>query len=308
MICRRCGMESSTTDVCEWCKKPMLPPGGSISNKAKEEIVKQQAQGGAAVEAAAPETARETELEASVRRPEAVAPPPPPEVHASGLRALDASLSTQTEQETAPPPSFATTEQTVNTELLRPLGAVPLGGKKEEEEAKGAPIYIGSDDDILRPVERPVERDGVKYTIDATGRKKRVIDNTPDIPDNVRMARGMIQGAIIAFLMVMLQFILKRPGPPPDIFIIVPIGSGKTLSGALFYGLCAAVLYGPLFAVLMTQFKLGGFVGFLIGGIGLGVCAMLNTPNMPWSMITGMLCGISVGRASVTGLKRVVNV
>jgi len=296
--------------VCEWCKKPMLPPGGSISNKAKEEIVKQQAQGEAAVEAAAPETARETELEASVRRPEAAPPPPPPEVHASGLRALDASLSTQTEQAATPPPSFATTEQTVNTELLRPLGAVPLGGKKEEEgDGKGTPIYIGSDDeDILRPVERPIERDGVKYTIDATGRKKRVIDNTPDIPDNIRMARGMIQGAIIAFLMVMLQYIVKRPAPLPDMFVIVSVGSGKTLAGALFYGLCAAVLYGPLFAVLMTQFKLGAFVGFLIGGIGLGICAMLNTPNMPWSMVTGMLCGIFVGRASVKGLKRVVNV
>jgi len=24
MICKRCGMDSSTTDICEWCKQPML--------------------------------------------------------------------------------------------------------------------------------------------------------------------------------------------------------------------------------------------------------------------------------------------
>ena len=24
MICKRCGMESSTADICEWCKQPML--------------------------------------------------------------------------------------------------------------------------------------------------------------------------------------------------------------------------------------------------------------------------------------------
>ncbi|MCS6863075.1 MAG: hypothetical protein NZT92_22445 [Abditibacteriales bacterium] len=26
MYCRQCGMDSRTTDVCEWCKKPMAPP------------------------------------------------------------------------------------------------------------------------------------------------------------------------------------------------------------------------------------------------------------------------------------------
>jgi hypothetical protein len=303
MICRRCGMDSSTTDVCEWCKKPMLPEGGSISNKAKEEIVKQRAQGEAATGAASPQGTQETELEASVRRPESAPPPPPSEVHVSGLRTLDASLSTQ--EEHAPPPSFATAEQTVNAELLRPLGAVPLGGR-QQEEGSSTTLYVGNDEDVLRPVERPGSTDGGKYTIDATGRKKRVIDNTPEIPDRVRMARGMVQGAIIAFLVVMVQFFMKHE--VPSMFVMLPIGDGKTLGGALFYGACSAFLMGPMFAAAMVQFKLGPAVGFLIGGLGLGVFAMLNAPNWPWSAIAGALCGIFVGRASVKGLKRVVNV
>ncbi|HLV81507.1 MAG TPA: hypothetical protein VKT32_14570, partial [Chthonomonadaceae bacterium] len=31
MYCRACGMESRTTDICEWCKKPLPPPPGPQS-------------------------------------------------------------------------------------------------------------------------------------------------------------------------------------------------------------------------------------------------------------------------------------
>jgi len=38
MYCKRCGMDSSTTDVCEWCKQPMIKeaPGPAAGPSAQE--------------------------------------------------------------------------------------------------------------------------------------------------------------------------------------------------------------------------------------------------------------------------------
>ena len=308
MICRRCGMESSATDKCEWCKKPMLPPGGAISAKAKEELIKAKEAAAKAPEEqqqAAPPESRETADEAMVRRPESKPPPPPPEFHASGLLTLGADLASE-EEASAETPNYIAGKESSNEEILRPLGAqaTPAQG----EEAKDTPLYIGDDESVLRPIERPAGKDGARYFIDSTGRKRRMADSTPEIPDKVRLLRGAMQGAIFSLALALIEFVVLHKMPMR--FIVIPIAGYESFSGAILYGVLAAVFYGFMFSAVLVQFRKGPVVGFLAGAFLLGWLAMLNegSGNMPWSMINGAVCGILCGRSSVKGLKRVVTV
>jgi len=309
MICRRCGMESSTTDSCEWCKKPMLPPGGAISAKAKEELLKAKEEGAqaqAAPEVASPERA-ETEEEAVIRRPESK-PPAQPEVHASGLQYLGASLSEGTEAE-APSgtPNYVSGQESGNDELLRPLGA--FGTAAQGGDAKDSPIYIGNEEDVLRPIERPAGKDGTRYFVDGAGRKRRVVDDRPEIPDKVRLFRGAIRGSIVAMAMAIIQYFVNNPHQVPSSCVVLPIGNPQSIVGALQFGAYSALLLGFMLSAMMVNFKFGPVVGFLLGfPLGWTLVSMSGAPSMVWPLATGVLCGVVVGKASVTGLKRVVTV
>lgn len=306
MICRRCGMESSTTDNCEWCKKPMLPPGGAISMKAKEELLKQKEEGVKPQETqVTPEEIRETAEEAAIRRPESKPPPPPPEVHPSGLLLLGSHLEAEPE-EPSETPNYVAGGESKNEEILLPLGSV--GVTPQGEEAKDTPIYIGNDENVLRPIERPVSKDGAKYMIDSSGRKRRIVDDTPEIPEKVRLMRATIRGAMICFPLALLQFFVPKPQPLPTTFIVIPLPGAEGFLGAISYGVLSTLLNGFMLSALLVAKKWGPVAGFFIGGLGTGTMAMLNTPNMPWSMITGALCGIFCGIAANKGVKRVVNV
>jgi len=308
MICRRCGMESSTTTTCEWCKKPMLPPGGAISAKAKEELIKAKEEAAKAPEEqqqVAPPESRETADEAMVRRPESKPPPPPPEVHASGLLTLGANLAAE-EDASAEAPNYVSGQESSNDEILRPLGA--QGTPAHGEEAQDTPLYVGSDENVLRPIERPAGKDGARYFIDSTGRKRRMADSTPEIPDKVRLLRGAMQGAIFSLALALIEFVVLHKMPMK--FVVIPIAGYESFSGAILYGVLAAVFYGFMLSALLVARKWGPVVGFLVGVVVLGCLAMLNegSGNMPWSMINGAVCGILCGRSSVKGLKRVVTV
>ncbi len=302
MICRRCGMDSSTTDTCEWCRKPMLPPGGAISAKAKEEIVREKNGAAPAAPEVSPATrADESELEAVIRRPEA-APPPTPTTNIPGLTALGAHI---TEQDTQPQAAvLSTVEQTTNEEILRPLGSA--GTLPGGQEVKDNNIYIGNEEDVVRPIERP-SKDGSKWVVDASGRKRRVADDTPEVPDKVRLLRGTLHGALVALVMAILQFIIKKQ--VPDHAVVIYIEDAKTFVGALKFGLYSAVLFGFMLSALLTQRKWGPAAGFFIGiPMGWAVVSMAEVNNMPFPLITGVLCGIFVGRQAVKGVKRVVSV
>lgn len=306
MICRRCGMDSSTTDSCEWCKKPMLPPGGAISAKAKEELLRSKEEAAKQpqeIQSAAPER-QETEEEAAIRRPESKPPPPPPAVHASGLLALGADLGAGDPEPEGQIVNYLAGEETQNLEILRPLGS--LVTRPKQEEAKDTPIYIGSDENVLRPITRPVSKDGTKYMIDATGRKRRVVDNTPDIPDKVRLFRATVRGVPICMLIAIIQFVMQKR--MPDHFTVLPVSGYDTFLGAIIYGLFASLLYGFMLSAVLVQRKWGAAAGFFIGTFLLGWMAMLNSSNLPWSMITGALCGIFCGLAAGKGVKRIIAV
>jgi hypothetical protein len=121
MICRRCGT-SATTDVCEWCKQPMLPQGSSISAKAKEPLLEERAQ--AEKQGPPPEAEPEppkpaAEGEMAPARP-GLKPPSQPEVHESGLLALGANINEEAAE--PPPPTLVTREVEQDDRPLRPLG------------------------------------------------------------------------------------------------------------------------------------------------------------------------------------------
>lgn len=304
MICRRCGMESSTTDKCEWCKKPMLPPGGAISTKAKEELRRDKEAPSKPPENGNSPAPRETEEEAAIRRPESKPPPSRPEVHSSGLVTLGAHLADEPE-EPGETPNYVAGGESKNEEILLPLGSGGTSG--QGEEAKDTPIYIGNDENVLRPIERPVSKDGAKYTIDATGRKRRMVDSTPEIPEKVRLFRGAIHGGIVSVVMAILQFLVKHQ--VPDKVVVLAVGDSKSFLGALQFGVYSALLLGFMFSALLVQRKWGPVAGFFLGlPLGWTLVSMATERNMPWPLITGVLCGIVVGRASVKGLRRVVTV
>ena len=282
----------------------MLPPGGAISAKAKEEILKEKESPTPAPSEAPPTIrAEETEDEAVIRRPESK-PPPPPATDIPGLSVLGGELPETDDQ----PQSLvlSTTEQTTNDELLVPLGShgsVPGG-----EEGGDTTLYIGNEDDVVRSIDRP-SKDGSRWVIEASGRRRRILDDTPEIPEKVRMLRGTMIGAIVCVVMAILQHFIVKDHKMPDTFIVIAVpGADESMGRALFYGLMMSVLMGFMQSAVLVARKMGPAVGFFLGGIGLGILAMLGSPNMPWSMITGMITGILIGRIAVKGVKRTVSV
>ncbi len=302
MICRRCGMESSTTTTCEWCKKPMLPPGGSISAKAKEELIKEKETPPAPAASEAPPTIRaeETQEEAEIRRPEAK-PPPPPATDIPGLTALGADV----EEDSQPQASvYSTTEQTINEELLVPLGAQAAEG----EEGTSTQIYIGNEEEVVRPIHRP-NKDGSYWVTDASGRRKRVVDDKPAISDKTRMFRSALAGGVVAFLGAIAIYLVKKQVPETVIVFKMSDETSRSFAGALEYGFYSALLLGFIQGLVMTNFKLGVAVGVLMGaGLGYASVSMAGSTCMPFPLIVGILSGIFAGYFSTKGLKRVVSV
>src|SRR4030042_498714 len=156
MLCRRCGMESSTTDVCEWCKKPILPPGAGVA-----------------------------------RRQKGVPPHPPPPLAAEPDQQEQAAEPDQQEQtaepaepaETpaaqaapSPPADPAPTTRPPEEDVLRPLGQVGAAAPQPGAPEPGAPShglsdratqtsvdlndYTGPGGSIFKPIERATESAG----------------------------------------------------------------------------------------------------------------------------------------------------
>lgn len=113
---------------------------------------------------------------------------------------------------------------------------------------------------------------------------------------------------MVCMPLALLQFLVPKPQPLPTMFIAIPVPGAETFLGAIMFGLFSSVLNGFMLSAVLVSKKWGPAAGFFIGGIGTGCLAMLNSPNMPWSMITGALCGILCGSAASKGVRRVVNV
>jgi hypothetical protein len=167
--------------------------------------------------------------------------------------------------------------------------------------------YQGADQSVLQPLERPQEPGTTTLRDPLAARRKaaRERHEAPEIPDNVRLVRATVSGAVLAGILSIVRFIASNPHQVPDKLIqLIPIPSNDQLTGALVYGLLSAVLLGFMLAALLVQFRKGPFAGLLIGlALGLGALG-----GWPWGVITGAICGLANGYYAGKGLHRVINV
>ena|GEM_PF-1648730 len=311
MLCRRCGMESATTDVCEWCKRPMLPQGASISQQAADQQAADQ-QG--AEQVAAEERAGE--------QVEVVQPEEAPE-QAAGAEALSAEPeAVAREREGAAEADEAS--------MLRPLGGVqktpspgapapgvPTHGLGDEATQTSVDLsqYSGTDESIFRPIERP-ETTGTIGGADPLGIRRRgqgEMKTVSDIPENTRLMRSVAAGVIVCATFALVQMIVSltvedHPSVPDSLVfgafpLIRSLGSSGSIVTVLLYGVLVGIIMGLMLGALLVRLKRGPFVGLLVGlAVGYGL------ENPPWGMIAGAACGIAIGVIATRGLRQVINV
>ena len=291
MLCRRCGMESSTTDRCEWCKRPMLPTGATITDQQTPdaETAEQIAEGTQAAEGVKPlgeDAAGEEE------QPEAEAP-----AEESVLRPLGSTPPTPKTGAVVPP-------------------AMPSHGITDEATETSVDVsqYTTGDQSIFRPIERP-ERADVMGGADPLARRRRrgETKTESEIPENIRLLRSVIAGVIISLVLALIQFTVSRmsegakevPGSLifASVTLIRNLGRSGTLLSALLYGSMMGVLMGLGLGAVLVRFKRGPFVGMLIGlVVGYGLM------NYPWGLVLGAVTGIAIGIIASVGLRQVVAV
>ncbi len=297
MLCRRCGMESSTTDVCEWCNRPMLPPGAAVSEKAAQEL----RESGQPLTGPGPETPQEEPgLPLSQEEPEEVdsdqegdaaeAPQQAaPEVHLRPLGGGDA-------QEAAPPPP-PPPEATEG----------PSSGLSDEATRTSIDIsqYMGTDESIFRPIKREGEQGTGTADLMAQRRKKGGVldeDKAPEVSENTRLGRCLVVGLAVGVFFALAQFLITK-NTVQVMFTSIPLGRGENFFTALKYGLASGLVFGFGLGALLVRFKRGSFLGMLVGimvGLGIG--------NGLWAVIPGAITGIIAGRFATIGVRRVINV
>ena len=282
MLCRRCGMESSTTDVCEWCRRPMLPPGASITSREGPGGAAQPAQAGPAE---APPLAPEPELEQVEERP------------AAGSASADAE------------------------QVLRPLGSelptasghagprpgVPSHGLSQDATRTSIDVsqYVGQGESLFRPLRRSEASMSLPGGGDPLAQRKvrrsGKSQTVSEIPENTRLLRSLLAGLVISLAISLIQFLVT--GQSGQQLYILQVGQADDLATALKYGVLLGVLLGFLLGAVLTRFRRGPFLGMLVGLVlGWGL------QNPPWALIAGGLTGIVAGRLATVGLRQIISV
>ncbi len=292
MLCRRCGMESSTTDQCEWCKRPMLPTGATITDQQTPDAktAEQIAEGRAAAEGVKPlgeqAAAEEEQPKAGAREEESV------------LRPLGSAPATPRTGGVGPPP------------------VMPSHGITDEQTKTSVDVsqYTAGEQSIFRPIERPERADAMGGADPlARRRRRRETRVESEIPENIRLLRSVIAGVIISLVLALIQFTVSRmsegakevPGSLifASVTLIKNLGQSGTLVSALMYGTLMGVLMGLGLGAVLVRFRRGPFVGMLVGlVVGYGLM------NYPWGLILGALAGIAIGIIASVGLRQVVAV
>ena len=288
MLCRRCGMESATDDVCEWCKRPMLPEGAAVSARAA-------AQAKADPEAAQPQP----------QQPADEAPPP-----AEGQDLASPAA------EPSPQPVASASAEKAGEDILRPLGDV--GGKAQSrpgavthglgEQATRTSVdvanYLPPDQTLFRPAYQTERTHVPGGAFDPLAQRRRAKERkaVSSIPDNIRLTRSLAVGLFICLTAALTQFFVTHNVPTKLYFL--GLGEGDQLKTAIFWGLGTGVLLGFGLGALLVQFKRGPFLGLLFG-LMLG---FVGLQNGYWSGATGALCGAIIGRIATVGYRRAITV
>ncbi len=338
MLCRRCGMESSTTDVCEWCRRPMLPPGSTVSAQAAKDLKEsgqpiavphnagQNASEGRLLVQEDPEEGREEEQpgedqadragvdgEAPQLRPLggtdqhlSAGPTGAPEQPSDGPSDIDRQSSTDTSDGPAGP---GDTPSDVDRQSSAGAGAEPdrpSHGLAEEATRTSVDIsqYVGSDQSIFRPIVREddTKSDGTDDLLKQRARRRAAAEGDgPKWSENERLIRCLVVGLAASLVVALAQFFIT--GDTVNALYGVTVGRSDNLFTVLKYGIAAGVVLGFGLGALLVRFQKGSGLGFI-----LGVLVGLSLGNSYWGVLPGIIVGIINGRIATLGVRRVVNV
>ncbi len=293
MLCRRCGMESSTTDKCEWCKRPMLPPGATVSAEAAKELKRSG-------------------------RP-IVQPTETEEQEPPGLPLVQQSPEEEEAEPNSDQESAETLQYDAGGTQLRPLGGVeqqtsasspldptpPTHGVSEDATKTSIDIsqYLGADQSIFRPIER--EEAQKSAASDLLAQKARGLSDERDgaihLSENARLGRAAIAGIAIGLLFAVVQFFVA--GSTVTALYGLRLGASDSLMTVVKFGILSGLIFGVGLGAILVKLRKGSFLGALMG-----IMVGLGFSNLPWSPIAGAAAGVLAGRFATIGVRRVVNV
>ncbi|MBN1460320.1 MAG: hypothetical protein JXA57_12350 [Armatimonadetes bacterium] len=330
MLCRRCGMESSTTDVCEWCKRPMLPPGAQLSGQTqppdKQAQEAAEPPGRSLGEVTGADAAQEEDpaqqhpkSEAELRplgghseQVVAPEPPAPPPQEAAPAAEADFLEPPPTKPTPAAPPKIeaeAPAQEPQQTEPEQPESSVtgPSHGLAEEATATSIDIseYMGDDNSIFRPIVREEPKSQDTKDLLAQRHKRRLDEaREPEISENTRLLRCLIAGLVVAIPIALIQYLVPPHNTVTTLFTSVQLSRGPSFVAALKYGIVSGIIFGFGIGALLVRLKKGPGVGFVVGVV-LGLSAM---GNGFWGALAGAIIGIYAGKVATVGVRRTVNV
>ena len=297
MLCRRCGMDSSTTDTCEWCNRPMLPAGAAVSGKAAKDLKKS---GQPIVVPSRPAVEAEVGLPLHQQpgvEPEAGTEADPVASQAGAdlvLRPLGHGAAA--EATLAPAPAQAA-----------PRSGGPSHGLGEEVTQTSVDIseYVGKDQSIFRPIEKEVGFSSASSLDRVTTRKSSGAQTGPgsNWSENDRLMRSAIAGVVIASVFALGQFFIAKD-VPSRLFTVIPLGSSSSFLTAIKLGIVLGLAFGFMLGALLVRLQKGPGIGMLLG-IVLGYSAV---GSLSIFALAGALAGIFVGRFATLGVRKVINV
>ncbi|MCJ7752663.1 MAG: hypothetical protein MUQ65_16510 [Armatimonadetes bacterium] len=290
-------MESSTSDVCEWCNRPMLPPGAAVSGKAAQEL-RESGQPLPGTGTEAPQ--EELGLPLSQHEPEEVdsaqegdaaeaSRQAAPEVH---LRPLGDGAAQEAASPPPPPPQAA---------------QGPSSGLSDEATRTSVDLsqYMGTDESIFRPIKREEEQSTGTADLRAQRRRKGGAfgeDKAPEITENTRLGRCLVAGLAVGVFFALAQFLITG-NTVEVIYTSLRLGRGESFFTALKYGIASGLVFGFGLGALLVKFKKGSFFG-LLAGIMVG----LSVQNGLWAVIPAVITGIIAGKFATIGVRRIINV
>jgi hypothetical protein len=288
-------MESSTTDVCEWCNRPMLPAGATVSGKAANrsgksgQVVAAPPRPAAELEVGRPLHQQQAEPRDAGVEAESVSEPPAADVV---LRPL--GHATPGDKAGAPPAPSA-------QGAARP--GVPSHGLSSQVTATSVDIsqYVGNDQSIFRPLQKEAGYSSAASLDRVTHKKSAQVQAGPDWSENQRLLRCTIAGLVIAVLFAIAKHFIK--GSVPDKLIVIPLGEPTEILTAVKFGIASGLMFGFMLGALLVRFQRGPFIGLIVGLV-LG----FSIQNGIWGYLAGALSGIVVGRYATVGVRRALDV
>lgn len=288
MLCRWCGMESKTTDVCEWCGRPMGPPDKAAKEGAEAE---KQAAGDHDTQKGAQMSRLETEESGR----DGEAKPQQPAANEEGEAAAPGDVLR--------PLGSEADERKQRPQAHPQQPGVPDHGLSDDSTRTSVDIsqYVGDDDSIFRPIERPEkESGGGRDLLRTERRKEQGGGGTEEISENQRLGRCVLAGLIISLVVALVQYFATDQTVQ---VLYVRLSRGEDLLAALKYGIASGLILGLGLGAILVRLKKGPFLGLIIG-----LVVAIGFQNYPWALIQGGLAGIFAGRFATVGLRRVVNV